>query len=230
MYKVLLSNVGNPDLRQDPNRSLPGTPKPQWVNVRNLWQASQKCTDYIRKYDLGSGNWTGGMVVPVMEGGQTGSACVRVAYTGKIFDENNVEILPPVTSRGLTKLTLSEDIILVNGRTIYNQGDVFYRFSAGNWFACHLGDCAFLEDQFSVLEEYYWCYKNSLPYAEVIDYLRRHGKRVAPGEDLPITELMMDNHICISFAQEDWYLHREAASSTESDERIFNFLREAFNG
>ena len=76
--KVLLSNRGNPDLRQDPDRPLPGTPDDAWVQIRNGAQARKVCQRYIREHDLGGGNWTGGLVMS-----DDGSAeLARISYNG----------------------------------------------------------------------------------------------------------------------------------------------------
>ena len=62
-YKVLLSNRGNPDYQQDPGRPLHGSPKDHWIDAPSIEVCIAACREYIREYDLGSGNWTGGVVV-----------------------------------------------------------------------------------------------------------------------------------------------------------------------
>ncbi|MGY3582018.1 hypothetical protein ACVIGB_001059 [Bradyrhizobium sp. USDA 4341] len=58
---VTISDAGNPDHRQDPARSVTGL-RPRQVEVKDFAEASQVCQDYIRKHELGSGNWTGGAI------------------------------------------------------------------------------------------------------------------------------------------------------------------------
>lgn len=81
-YRVKLSNVGNPDHRQDARRPLPGT-RVGWAEVATLAEASAMCRRYITHYDLGSGNWNGGHVE--FDGVFVG----RVSYNGRVWDSEH---------------------------------------------------------------------------------------------------------------------------------------------
>lgn len=85
-YKVKLSNVGNPDHRQDPRRNLPDTTC-GWAHVETLRECAQMCGDYITFYDLGGGNWNGGEIVD-----DRGVVVGRVSYNGRVWDSNGKEI------------------------------------------------------------------------------------------------------------------------------------------
>ena len=79
-YTVMLSNRGNPDFRQDPNRTLPGVPVSR-PSVASLAAASAVALAYIMDNDLGSGNWHGGEVKRIADKVVVG----YVAYNGKVY-------------------------------------------------------------------------------------------------------------------------------------------------
>lgn len=81
--KVLLSNAGNPDRRQDPDRPLPGTRSGYWVEVADIEAASKACRDYIAENDLGGGNWPHAEVRDV----QTDQLLGHISYNGRFWDE-----------------------------------------------------------------------------------------------------------------------------------------------
>ena len=85
-YAVKLSNVGNPDHRQDSRRPLPDTTC-GWAHVDTIEEASEICRLYIGFYDLGGGNWNGGQIE--CQGAQVG----RISYNGRAWDMNGKEIL-----------------------------------------------------------------------------------------------------------------------------------------
>ena len=74
--KVILESVGNPDFGQNPNKGV--SPK-QTVDVKSFEEASDACQDYIKKHDLGGGNWSGGQVT---EGGKQ---VAYISYNGRIW-------------------------------------------------------------------------------------------------------------------------------------------------
>lgn len=88
VYQVKLSNVGNPDRRQDHTRELPGTPKGYWRDVATLAEASAACRAYICETELGAGNWAGGQV----RDAQTREVVARVSYNGRVWDLDGKEI------------------------------------------------------------------------------------------------------------------------------------------
>ena len=88
LYSVKLSNVGNPDFRQDPDRPLPDTTC-GWAHVDTLKECSDLCRTYIAFYDLGGGNWNGGHIMRA-----DGVMIGRVSYNGRIWDPSDKEIIP----------------------------------------------------------------------------------------------------------------------------------------
>lgn len=85
-YKVLLSNRGNPDHRQNPNRPVYGTPKDEWRECVSLDECTATCREYIGQWDLGGGNFTGGVVI--QEGGNVikGRAVLGIiSYNGRFW-------------------------------------------------------------------------------------------------------------------------------------------------
>lgn len=79
-YMVKLSNAGNPDHRQDPDRTLPGT-RNGWAPASSLAECVDICARYMTHYDLGSGNWTGGAI---KDG--TGKVVARVSANGRVWE------------------------------------------------------------------------------------------------------------------------------------------------
>ncbi len=79
VFVVELGCRGNPDLGQDPRRSLPGVPG--WARARcwSLAEASAVCREWIARYELGGGNWRGGRVY---EGGKLHA---YVSYNGVVW-------------------------------------------------------------------------------------------------------------------------------------------------
>ena len=59
---VLLSNRGNPDIDQDPDKRLRDTPRDRWTKAKSVEHAQKLVSTYVKTYQLGSGNWTGGVV------------------------------------------------------------------------------------------------------------------------------------------------------------------------
>jgi hypothetical protein len=76
--QVVLSNVGNPDHRQDPEQPLPGVLN-RIVAAKDLAEASNLCRAYIEENDLGGGNWSGGLVL------KDGNEFAKVSYNGRVW-------------------------------------------------------------------------------------------------------------------------------------------------
>ncbi len=92
--KVLLSNRGNPDMRQDPDRPVYGCPEDDvWADVENYKEASSLCRAYIKRHQLGGGNWSGGAIL-----GRDLKQIAYVSYNGRVWTgkpqdyPNNTEI------------------------------------------------------------------------------------------------------------------------------------------
>ena len=106
--QVLLSNRGNPDFGQDPNRPVYGTPNDKWAPAESIESASALCRAYIAEHDLGGGNWTGGVVVQTGGNVAKGVAVAGlIAYNGRFFpvDEPHGYGKPtPIQQRAVAKL------------------------------------------------------------------------------------------------------------------------------
>ena len=76
-YSVRLCSVGNIDFGQNPER--PYSPL-EWAECPSLCRCSLACLDYIQKYQLGGGNWTGGQIF------KDGAQIARVSYNGRIWE------------------------------------------------------------------------------------------------------------------------------------------------
>jgi len=85
-YQVRLSARGNPDMNQDPDRSLPGVPDLELV-ASTLAQARDFCLAYIAEHNLGAGNWAGGQV------STDGVQLARIRYNGRTFNRAGQEML-----------------------------------------------------------------------------------------------------------------------------------------
>lgn len=77
---VNLSNVGNPDFRQDSSRPLPDTTC-GLAQVDTLQEAVELCRLYISLYELGGGNWKGGLITRSADGKTIG----KVGYNGRVW-------------------------------------------------------------------------------------------------------------------------------------------------
>jgi hypothetical protein len=61
--EVILASCGNPDHYQDPFLPMWGCQDNCKLSVESLEEASRFCLEFIRKNDLGGGNWAGGQVL-----------------------------------------------------------------------------------------------------------------------------------------------------------------------
>jgi hypothetical protein len=76
--KVRLAHASNPDIRGGYWGEKP-TVKAHSVTVTTLDEASKVCRDFIEKYELGGGNWTGGQVE------DNNKVVAQIAYNGRII-------------------------------------------------------------------------------------------------------------------------------------------------
>jgi hypothetical protein len=79
-FIVALASAGNIDFDQHPGRSLPGVPEKR-VRVASLKDASEACRLYIRRYELGGGNWVGGEVIDA----KTKVPVAQISYNGRAW-------------------------------------------------------------------------------------------------------------------------------------------------
>jgi hypothetical protein len=77
MSEVLLSHRPNPDLAG--GYWSPPVDKCQWVPVETIESAVQACREFIKRNNLGGGNWSGGLFRT------NGVVISRVAYNGRVF-------------------------------------------------------------------------------------------------------------------------------------------------
>lgn len=82
-FSVKLSNVGNPDYGQYPDRPLPETVC-GWARVDTLKEAVTLCRLYMEFYDLGGGNWNGGLIQDA-----NGLIVGRVSYNGRVWSDEH---------------------------------------------------------------------------------------------------------------------------------------------
>ena len=80
---VILSSCGDPDFGQKPKKEQ--SPRDA-IKVFSISQASKVCVEYIDKYDLGGGNWTGGQIL------SNGKQIAAVSYNGRVWDRHGKEI------------------------------------------------------------------------------------------------------------------------------------------
>lgn len=79
--KVQLSSVGNPDFNQNPDAPMYGCEPNKLVEVNSFKEASDVCSKFIIKNDLGSGNWSGGQIVD-----DKGKHIAHVSYNGRVWE------------------------------------------------------------------------------------------------------------------------------------------------
>lgn len=79
IYSVNLSNCGNPDYGQAPNKPLPDVPTGR-AYTSSIEECQQRVQEYIEKYNLGSGNWNGGEVYDGL-----GNMIGKISYNGRYW-------------------------------------------------------------------------------------------------------------------------------------------------
>lgn len=86
-YSLFLRAVPNRDFgpkSHEANVDVPG----RWIPVSSLADARQKALDFIRAWDLGGGNWSGGEVA------SDGKVVARISYNGRIWDTATGQEIP----------------------------------------------------------------------------------------------------------------------------------------
>jgi hypothetical protein len=83
-FKVLLSHGPNHDIADGfDGYWVPTSPcVPRWQEVYTIGHASEVCREYIREWELGGGNWSGGKVI------RTADNChvARISFNGRCWD------------------------------------------------------------------------------------------------------------------------------------------------
>lgn len=78
-YSIFLRAVPNDDFGAKSHEASVDVPG-RWVPVASLVDAPRIALDFIRAWDLGGGNWTGGEVA------SDGKVVARVSYNGRVWD------------------------------------------------------------------------------------------------------------------------------------------------
>lgn len=61
--------------------------------------------------------------------------------------------------------------------------------------------------------------------SQIQNFLNSYGTEIKPNEDLDYVELMMDNHIAISYDNVNYYVKKDNILYSDNDEEILNHLR-----
>lgn len=80
-YEVKLSSCGNIDIGQNPSKPLFGVPSISY-QFDSIEECQSSVRDYIDKYDLGSGNWSGGNVY------ENGKYIGLISYNGRFWEKD----------------------------------------------------------------------------------------------------------------------------------------------
>lgn len=63
----------------------------------------------------------------------------------------------------------------------------------------------------------------------VIEFIGKYGTKVRKNESSGYTELMMDNHICIEFGDNEYYIPEDNSFYSEDDLMIYDYLSNCCN-
>ena len=77
--EVKLASCGNPDHFQDPDQPMYGCESNHYITVKSLEEASLECRKFIKRNNLGNGNWIGGAVY------ENNKCTAEIAYNGRII-------------------------------------------------------------------------------------------------------------------------------------------------
>ena len=80
--EVKLASCGNPDHFQDPDQPMYGCESNHYITVSTLEEASLECRKFIKRNDLGGGNWIGGAVY------ENNKCIAEIAYNGRVFHKS----------------------------------------------------------------------------------------------------------------------------------------------
>lgn len=78
-YSLFLRAVPNLDFAPETHQATVDVPG-RWILVDSIADARKKALDFIRAWDLGGGNWSGGEIA------RDGQVFARVSYNGRIWD------------------------------------------------------------------------------------------------------------------------------------------------
>ena len=83
--EVKLASCGNPDHFQDPDLPMYGCESNHYITVKSLEEASLECMKFIKRNDLGGGNWIGGAVY------EDNKCIAKITYNGRITRKPDYE-------------------------------------------------------------------------------------------------------------------------------------------
>ena len=81
---LTLASVGNPDYDQNPFQKLFGCEPDCTITVHSLEEASRKCLEFIKRNNLGRGNWSGGDVFDDEK-----NLIAKIEYTGWVIEKES---------------------------------------------------------------------------------------------------------------------------------------------
>lgn len=86
LYTVTLSHASNPDITGGYWEPPVDSGRKKRVGVASFNEASRVCMDYLKKNQIGAGNWTGGEVLC------NGKIAGRISYNGRAWCPDGQEI------------------------------------------------------------------------------------------------------------------------------------------
>ena len=63
---------------------------------------------------------------------------------------------------------------------------------------------------------------------KIAEFLEEYGKKVQENEEVWFVVLMMDDHNCVEFQEEQYYIKRDEILFSEEDGEIYDYLIENF--
>ena len=88
-FRVKLHNSGNPDFGQHPGKPLYETTV-GWAEADTIAECRDLCRTYISFYDLGGGNWDGGLIQD-KSAPHKSKIVARVSYNGRVWEAKNAK-------------------------------------------------------------------------------------------------------------------------------------------
>jgi len=82
--KLILSSTGNPDHGQNPFLPVFGCEDNFTATVSSFSEATTECLAFIKRNNLGSGNWSGGEIF-----NDENNLIARIAYNGKVIEKDH---------------------------------------------------------------------------------------------------------------------------------------------
>ena len=61
------------------------------------------------------------------------------------------------------------------------------------------------------------------------EFISQYGTKVKSKESSAYVELMMDDHICIDWNDNEYYIPKNNSNYTEDDDLVYQFLNECYH-